>query len=68
MTKTLIDLDDVLLARAMQASGLGTKKAVVTAALEAMVRRAELTRYADFVAGGALDDLADAEVLRGAQR
>lgn len=68
MTKTLIDLDDQLLARALQLSGLPTKKAVVTSALESLVRRLELVRYADFATSGALDDLADSEVVRSAQR
>ena len=68
MTKTLIDLDEDVLRRAMELSGLTTKKAVVTTALEIWVRRMELARYADFASGGALSDLADPEVIRGAQR
>lgn len=68
MTKTLIDLDDDLLDRAMRLSALPTKKAVVNSALESMVRRLELARYVDFATSGALDDLADPEVIRAAQR
>lgn len=68
MTKTLIDLDDDLLDRAMHLSALPTKKAVVNSALESMVRRLELARYVDFATSGALDDLADPEVIRAAQR
>lgn len=68
MTKTLIDLDDVMLERAMQLSGLPTKRAVVATALESYVRRMELDRYTVFVTGGALEDLADASVIEDAQR
>ncbi|MBP8921766.1 MAG: type II toxin-antitoxin system VapB family antitoxin, partial [Micropruina sp.] len=42
MTKTLIDLDDQLMRRALELSGLTTKQAVVTSALESMVRRLEV--------------------------
>lgn len=68
MTKTLVDIDDAVLARAQQLSGLTTKKAIVAAALEEMVRRLELDEYTDFVRSGAMDDLADPEVIRSAQR
>lgn len=68
MTKTLIDINDDVLERAMELSGLPTKRAVVASALEAYVRRMELTRYADFVAGGVLVDLADPAVIERAQR
>ncbi|WIY81949.1 type II toxin-antitoxin system VapB family antitoxin [Propionimicrobium sp. PCR01-08-3] len=68
MTKTLIDLDDELVQRAQEASGIRTKKGVVTAALEDTVRRAALDRYVEFVSSGALDDLADPQVTQSAQR
>ena len=68
MAKTLIDLDDQLMQRALELSGLTTKRAVVASALESMVRRLEAARYTDYATGGALDDLADPEVIRDAQR
>lgn len=68
MAKTLIDLDDDLLRRAQELSGIRTKKAVVTTALEEMVRRRNLDLYSDFAMSGALDDLADPQVIRSAQR
>ncbi|MGA4668397.1 type II toxin-antitoxin system VapB family antitoxin [Propionibacteriaceae bacterium Y1923] len=68
MSKTLIDLDDGTVARAMELSGLPTKKAVVSEALEAYLRRLELMRYEEFLASGALDDLGDPEVTKQAQR
>jgi Bacterial antitoxin of type II TA system, VapB len=68
MTKTLIDIDDAVLARAQQLSGLATKEATVAAALAEMVRRLELDEYTGFVCSGALEDLANPEVIRAAQR
>lgn len=68
MSKTLVDLNDVVLDRARELSGLRTKKDVITAALEEFVRRLELGRYEEFVLSGELDDLADPEVVAGAQR
>ena len=68
MTKTLIDLDDELLRQAQLLSGIRTKRGVVEAALEDMVRRFSLDRYATFVTSGELDDLADPQVTQSAQR
>ena len=68
MTKTLIDIDDAVMQRALELSGITTKKGVVAAALEQMVRRLELDEYTEYATSGALDDLADPEVIRAAQR
>lgn len=68
MTKTLVDIDDATLDRALKLSGIATKKGVIALALEQMVRRLELDQYTEFVLTGALDDLADPEVTRSAQR
>ncbi|GAA1998496.1 type II toxin-antitoxin system VapB family antitoxin [Microbacterium ulmi] len=68
MGKTLIDIDDTVLARAQALSGIATKKGVVAAALEGVVRRLEVDNYAEFVTSGAVDDLSDPEVVRSAQR
>lgn len=68
MSKTLVDLDDAMLERARELSGIPTKRGVITAALEEMVRRLELDRYTDYVTSGVVDDLADPEVIRSAQR
>ncbi|AYG03315.1 type II toxin-antitoxin system VapB family antitoxin [Gryllotalpicola protaetiae] len=68
MSKTLVDLDDALLERAVKLSGIPTKKGVITTALEQLVRRLELDDYERFVTSGAVDDLSDAEVIRSAQR
>ena len=68
MTKTLIDLDDAMLARALGLSGERTKKAVVTLALEEYVRRREFSAFLEFARSGALDDLGDPDVIASAQR
>ena len=68
MSKTLIDIDDAVLARAQELSGIPTKKGVVAVALERMVRGLELDSYTEFVNSGAVDDLSDPEVVRSAQR
>ncbi len=68
MTKTLIDIDDVLLAQAMRALGVSTKKSAVELALREVLRRQSAVRYLDFVATGATADLNDPEVTGGAQR
>lgn len=68
VTKTLIDLDDAVLDRALELSGERTKKAVVRLALEEYVRRREFSLFVDFVDTGALDDLGDPEVIAAAQR
>ncbi|MGQ4616926.1 type II toxin-antitoxin system VapB family antitoxin [Nocardia sp. R7R-8] len=65
MTRTVIDLDDQLVADVSKALGTGTKKETVNAALREVLqtrRRAlALTRLQDAVADGAfdLDALAD---------
>lgn len=68
MSRTLIDIDDAVLDRARELSGISTKKAVVGAALDEMVRRLERELYTEFILSGVVDDLADPEVIRAAQR
>lgn len=68
MTKTLIDVDDALLTRAMALTGAPTKKAAVNSALAQVVRRAEALGYIDLVRGGLVVDLDDPQVIDGAQR
>ncbi len=68
MTKTLIDIDDELMARAMRATGESTKKATVNRALIELVQRRGLAEYTELLAQGATADLNDSEVVRGAQR
>lgn len=68
MTKTLIDIDDELLAKAMRALGVSTKKSAVELALREVLRRQAAVRYVDYLGTGATVDLNDAEVVAGAQR
>jgi Arc/MetJ family transcription regulator len=68
MAKTLVDIDPAVLERALDLSGIRTKKELVTVALEQMIRRMERERYLEFILAGNLADLADPEVIRGAQR
>ena len=66
--KTVIDIDDVLLAAARSLLGTTTKKATVNAALaEVVAVRGRRQAVARLVAGG-LPDLGDAEVMAAAWR
>ncbi|MGX1933855.1 type II toxin-antitoxin system VapB family antitoxin [Microbacterium resistens] len=68
MTKTLIDVDDALIARAMEVTGATTKKRVVNEALAQVVRRADAIGYVDMIRAGVIVDLDDPQVTDGAQR
>lgn len=68
MTKTLIDIDDALLAKAMELTGASTKRAAVNEALAQVVRRGEALGYVDLLQSGVAIDLDDARVIDDAQR
>jgi len=51
MSRTNIDIDDDLMAAAMKATGLKTKKAVVEAGLEILARRERLRQVIRDTAG-----------------
>lgn len=68
MSKTLVEIDDELMARAMAAAGESTKKATINRALIEMVRRRGLEEYTELLRSGATADLNDPEVTRSAQR
>ena len=57
MAKTLVDIDPAVLERALDLSGIRTKKELVTVALEQMIRRMERERYLEFILAGNLADL-----------
>ena len=59
MGRTNIDIDDDLMAAAMKATGLKTKKAVVEAGLEILARRERLRQVIKDTAGIWADDVAD---------
>ena len=68
MTKTLIDIDDNLLAKAAQALGTGTKKDTVNAALAEVLRVRAANQFLQSARDGLYDDLLDPEVMKGAWR
>ena len=66
--KTLVDLDDNLLADAMTATGKTTKRATVIEALEQVVRRARALDYLERLQDGIASDLDDPAIVAQAQR
>ncbi len=68
MAKTLIDLDEDLLARAREILGTSTKKDTVHAALREVVRRAAVDEYLRLGREGAFSDLADPQAMARAWR
>ena len=57
MSRTIIDVDDGLLAEAAKVFGTTTKRATVNAALEAAVKREKRREFADWLKSGGLPDL-----------
>ena len=66
--KTLIDIDEALLAQAMVVTGKTTKRATVMEALESIVRRARALDYLELLKTGIARDLDDSCVVDQAQR
>jgi Arc/MetJ family transcription regulator len=59
MSRTIVDLDDDLLAEAGKIFGTTTKKATVNAALQAVVNREKRREFSDWLKAGGLPDLTD---------
>jgi Arc/MetJ family transcription regulator len=57
MSRTIIDVDDELLAEAAKIFGTTTKKATVNAALQAAVNREKRREFADWLKAGGLPGL-----------
>lgn len=57
MSRTILDVDDELLAAAAEILGTGTKKATVNAALQAVVNREKRREFADWLKSGGLPGL-----------
>ncbi|HEV8526717.1 MAG TPA: type II toxin-antitoxin system VapB family antitoxin [Actinomycetes bacterium] len=57
MSRTILDVDDELLAEAAKIFGTTTKKATVNAALQAAVKREKRREFADWLKAGGLPDL-----------
>jgi Arc/MetJ family transcription regulator len=68
MTKTLIDIDDELLAKAAAVLGTNTKKDTVNAALADVLRVRTASQFLESARSGLYDDLLDPEVMKGAWR
>ncbi len=68
MTKTLVDIDDDLLAKAAAELGTTTKKDTVNAALAEVLRRRAALELMDFAREGGFADLLDPEVMTRAWR
>jgi Arc/MetJ family transcription regulator len=61
MGKTLIDIDEELLAQARLVLGTDTKRATVNLALHNLVRRWAVVEFAALARGGLFDDLLEAD-------
>jgi Arc/MetJ family transcription regulator len=57
VSRTVLDVDDELLAEAAKIFGTSTKRATVNAALQAAVNREKRREFADWLKGGGLPDL-----------
>ena len=57
MSRTIVDVDDELLAEAAKIFGTSTKRATVNAALQAAVNREKRREFADWLKNGGLPDL-----------
>jgi Arc/MetJ family transcription regulator len=68
MSTTQLELDQELLAQAATIMGTTTKKATVNEALRRVVAAELRCRHLDELAGGALPDLADSQVMESAWR
>ncbi|MFF1307785.1 type II toxin-antitoxin system VapB family antitoxin [Streptomyces sp. NPDC058307] len=68
MSRTMIDLDDVLLAEAAEILGTTTKRATINGALAEFVAAAKRRRFMEMLDEGHFDDLTDPEVMAGAWR
>jgi Arc/MetJ family transcription regulator len=68
VTRTLIDIDDELLAEAARVLGTTTKKDTVIGALAEAVALGRRTAHIERLKAGGLPDLADPEVTNAAWR
>jgi Arc/MetJ family transcription regulator len=68
MSRTMIDLDDALIAEAAEILGTTTKRATVNGALAEFVAAAKRQRFMDMLEDGVFSDLGDPEVMAKAWR
>lgn len=68
MSRTVIDLDDDLVAQAAEMLGTTGKHATVNGVLEEFVAAGKRRRFMDLLDEGVFDDLGDQEVMAWAWR
>ena len=68
MTRTLVDLPDDLVARAMELTGARTKKSMITQAIQDLVNRESQLAMIDWVERGGLPGISDPDVRADARR
>ncbi|MEV7615795.1 type II toxin-antitoxin system VapB family antitoxin [Streptomyces sp. NPDC089799] len=68
MSRTMVDLDDALLAEAAEILGTTTKRATINGALAEFVAAARRRRFVEMLEEGALDDLGNPAVMGEAWR
>jgi Arc/MetJ family transcription regulator len=68
MSRTLVDLPDDLVRRAMELTRAPSKKAMITRALEELVNREAQLEMIDWVQQGGLPGLTDPDVMADARR
>lgn len=68
MARTLVDLPEDLVRRAMELTGAPSKRAMITRAIEELVNRQAQLEMIDWVQGGGLPGIADPDVLADARR
>lgn len=68
MARTLVDLPDELVARAMELTGAPTKKSMITQAIRDLVNRESQLAMIDWVETGGLPGITDPEVRADARR
>lgn len=68
MAKTLVDIDEKLLAQAAEILGTKTKKDTVNAALRDVVRIEMLRRHVEWLASDDAPDLLNPEIRKAAWR
>jgi Arc/MetJ family transcription regulator len=66
--KTLVDIDEKLLAQAAEFLGTKTKKDTINRALQEYIKAQLRMQHIEWLASGGLPDLADPEVMKQAWR
>lgn len=68
MARTLVDIPEDLVRRAMELTGAPSKRAMITRAIEELVNREAQLEMIDWVQNGGLPGITDPEVVADARR